>query len=100
MSVRTQIYLPEDLHHRLKSRARLLNQPMANQIREAVIRYLESHDGPRPVPDDPIWSLPEHAIAGPPDNVAVRHDEILYGWKKQRRTRGPSRTASGQKKSR
>jgi len=100
MVVRTQIYLPEDLHQRLKSRARLLNRPMADQIREAVTRYLEACDGPRPAPDDPIWSLPDHAISGPPDNVAVRHDEILYGWKKEQRTRGPRRTISGRKKPR
>ncbi len=97
MAVRTQIYLPEDLHHKLKSRARLLNRPMAEQIREAIERYLETDDAPRPMPDDPLWSLPEHAIAGPPDNIAVRHDEILYGWKKPRRRRGVGRTASRKK---
>ena len=98
MAVRTQIYLPEDLHHRLKSRARLLNRPMADQIREAVTRYLETHEGSRPMADDPIWSLPDHAVAGPPDNVAVRHDEILYGWKRDRRT--PALRRSGRKKRR
>jgi plasmid stability protein len=100
VAVRTQIYLPEDLHHRLKSRARLLNRPMADQIREAVTRYLETHEGARAEADDPIWSLPDHAVAGPPDNVAVRHDEILYGWKKDRRTRGRRRTGSRRKKPR
>ena len=97
MVVRTQIYLPEDLHHRLKSRARLLNRPMADQIREAVKRYLETDDGPRPVPDDPIWSLPERAITGPVDNVAVRHDEILYGWNQRYRSGARGRTSQRKK---
>ncbi len=92
MVVRTQIYLPEDLHNRLRSRGRILKQSMAEQVREAVERYLEAADAPRSVPNDPIWDLPDHAFKAPPGSptdVAARHDAYLYGWrsKKPLRTR-------------
>ncbi len=90
MAVRTQIYLPEALHHRLKSRGRILNKSMADQVREAVKRYLDLEEAPRPIPDDPVWDLPDHAIEGPPGwptDMAARHDFYLYGWSKQKATR-------------
>lgn len=82
MAIRTQIYLPEALHRRLKSRARILNKPMAEQIREALERYLATEEAPEPIPDDPIWSIPDHAVggaAGSPRDIAARHDKYLYG---------------------
>ena len=98
MPVRTQIYLPETLHKRLKTRGRILNRSMAEQVREALERYLATEEAPTPIPDDPIWDLPRHAIDGPPGSptdVAVRHDDYLYGWQKTGKTRtsmkGPKR---------
>ncbi len=90
MAVRTQLYLPEDLHNRLRSRGRILNQSMAEQVREAVERYLEAADAPRSVPNDPIWALPDHAFKAPPgspSDVAARHDAYLYGWRNKKPTR-------------
>ena len=90
MSIRTQIYLPEALHRRLKGRARILNKPMAEQIREALERYLVTEEAPEPIPDDPIWSIPEHAVGGDPGSprdIAVRHDEYLYGVRQKPKER-------------
>jgi hypothetical protein len=97
VAVRTQIYLPEALHRRLKSRARILNKPMAVQIREALERYLATEEAPEPIPDDPIWSIPDYAVggaAGSPRDIAARHDEYLYreeGIQARRRGRGRNR---------
>ncbi len=90
MFVRTQLYLPEDLHNRLRSRGRILKQSMAEQVREAVERYLEAEDAPRSVPNDPIWNLHDHAFEGSPGSptsVAARHDAYLYGWRDKKATR-------------
>ncbi len=90
MVVRTQIYLPEDLHNRLRSRGRILKQSMAEQVREAVERYLAAEDAPQSLPDDPIWTLPDHGFQGPPGsptNVAAMHDAYLYGWRSKKPTR-------------
>ena len=88
MTVRTQIYLPEALHHRLKNRARILRRSMAEQVREALERYLDTEEAPRPIPNDPIWDLPSHAIegsSGSRTDIAARHDDYLYGWNKRKR---------------
>ncbi len=95
MAVRTQIYLPETVHHRLKIRGRLLGKSMADQVREAVERYLDVADAAESAPDDPIWDLPEHAVATPPGlptDTASRHDRYLYGWNKPSRARAKTRT--------
>ncbi|MGQ0568142.1 MAG: FitA-like ribbon-helix-helix domain-containing protein [Armatimonadota bacterium] len=89
MAVRTQIYLPDALHSRLKRRAAILNRSMADQVREAVERYLETEEAPPAIPDDPIWRLPDHAIEGPggsPTDVATRHDAHLYAWTRQKKS--------------
>ena len=90
MAFRTQIYLPQELHDRLKSRGRILKRSMAEQVREAVERYLEAKDAPKSVPNDPIWDLPGHAFDGPPGSptdIAARHDAYLYGWHSKKSTR-------------
>ncbi len=95
MTVRTQIYLPEVVHQRLKSRGRILRKSMATQVREAVERYLELAEATESLPDDPIWDLPTHAVAtapGAPTNIASRHDAYLYGWSKTPRTRSKTRS--------
>jgi predicted DNA-binding protein len=38
---RTQIYLPEDLRHRVDERARVEGKAMAEVIREAIERHLD-----------------------------------------------------------
>ncbi|MGQ0548906.1 MAG: hypothetical protein ACT4PY_04465 [Armatimonadota bacterium] len=100
MAVRTQIYLPEAMHQRLKSRGRILRKSMATQVREAVERYLEAAEV-ESIPDDPIWNLPSHAIATPPGaptDIASRHDVYLYGWSTTPRSR--SKTPSRKRKRR
>ncbi len=101
MVVRTQLYLPEDLHNRLRSRGRILKQSMAEQVREAVERYLAAEDAPQSLPDDPIWTLPDQAFEGPsgsPTNVAARHDAYLYGWRSKKPAR--ARKAGSRRSSR
>lgn len=95
MTVRTQIYLPEVVHQRLKSRGRILRKSMATQVREAVERYLEVAEATESIPDDPIWDLPDHAIStasGTPTDIASRHDMYLYGWNKAPRSRSKTRS--------
>jgi plasmid stability protein len=88
MNIRTQLYLPEVLHQRLKARARLLSRSMADQVREAVERYLAAEEVARP--DDPVWRLPQHAvdIKDGPHNLAVRHDGYLYGASTRKKPAG------------
>lgn len=75
-TVRTQIYLPETLHRRLKDRGRKLHRSLADQVREAVERYLdETPEGL--ADDDTIWSIMRIGDSGETDG-SRRHDDILY----------------------
>lgn len=58
MNIRTQIYLPEELHRRLRERAAESGKSMAGQIREALQRYLDETEAAIPKPDDHI----HHAV--------------------------------------
>lgn len=79
MSVRTQVYLPENLYNKLRLRARSTGKSMAEQIRESIEQYLaKAEDRTVPVPDDPIWKLQGGIESGVGD-LSTRHDEYLYG---------------------
>jgi hypothetical protein len=94
MVVRTQVYFPESLHTRLKHRAQILNTSMADQVRQAVERYLATEDAPRATPKDPIWMLPDLAEERPatsPSDGAVAHDRYLYGRREGAAGRSPKR---------
>lgn len=76
--VRTQIYLPRELHDALKQRAAREGVTMAEQIREAVSVYVAvGRTGDKVLrEDDPIWRF-VGAGEGPVD-ASEAHDTHLY----------------------
>lgn len=82
MSIRTQIYLSEDLYRQLKTRGEMFNKSLAEQVREAVEQYLSSGEkGHEPMADDPIWGIV--GLAEGPEDLSSSHDKYLYGWKEK-----------------
>ena len=81
--IRTQIYLPRDLHEQLKRRAENEGVPMAMQIRDALRMYLQRRgdEGKTLREDDPIWRI-VGAGDGPVD-ASREHDKYLYGVEDQ-----------------
>ena len=77
--VRTQIYLPRELHEELKRRAEEDGVPMAVQIRDALRLYLErtGSEGRVLREDDPIWSFV--GTSDGPVDASTDHDKYLYG---------------------
>ncbi|WP_420641152.1 CopG family transcriptional regulator [Candidatus Leptofilum sp.] len=79
--VRTQVYLPQDIYEKLKSRADEEGITMATQIREALAEYVveqpEEKEGHVLTEDDPIWQLIGIGKGGPPDG-SVNHDKYIY----------------------
>ncbi|MDH7578579.1 MAG: CopG family transcriptional regulator [Bacillota bacterium] len=78
MNIRTQIYLPEELHRRLRDRAVESGKSMAEQIREALQRYLDETEAVIPKPDDPVWGLAGR-VEGRDRDLSTGHDSYLYG---------------------
>jgi predicted transcriptional regulator len=72
---RTQIYLDEPLHRRIRRVASQQRRSAAALIREATARYL---DEIRRQDDDPIRAFIGKAKGGRPD-AAKEHDRYLYG---------------------
>lgn len=81
MSVRTQIYLPEDLYHKLRLRGQQTGKSLAQQVRESLVLYLANDAEETALPDDPIWKLVGIGASGLRD-VSERHDDYLYGFDK------------------
>jgi hypothetical protein len=84
--VRTQVYLPRDIHTKLQERAEEQGTTMAEQIREALEDYvakieLEEEDEPILSPDNPIFQMLGMFDSGLGD-VALNHDQYLYGEKR------------------
>lgn len=77
MSVRTQIYLPEDLYKRLQDRAKTSGKSMAEQIRESLVLYFTEVEANTPKPKDPIWGI-LGCTAGKDHNLSTHHDDYLY----------------------
>ena len=79
--VRTQIYLPPDIHEALKKRAEEDGISMGRQIREAVTEYVTARDEDEQIPiltaDDPIWNIVGMFEGGPEDG-SVNHDKYIY----------------------
>lgn len=82
MSIRTQIYLPEDLYRKLKLRTQATGQSMAAQIRESLERYLAQEEASQDDPRDPVWELAGKARSKEGD-LAEQHDLYLYGPAKE-----------------
>jgi len=83
--VRTQIYLPHDIHRRLRARAEKQGLTLAVQVRSALEDYLErveaDDDGVLHA-DDPIFQMIGMADSGLGD-LSVNHDHYLYGAPKR-----------------
>ncbi len=83
--VRTQVYLPRDIYHRLQQRAEEQHLTLAVQIREALEDYLERTDveeAPILRADDPIFQM-IGAASSEEGDLSVNHDHYLYGWPKR-----------------
>jgi predicted DNA-binding protein len=76
VSIRTQIYLPEDLYNRLKRRSQSDGKPMAQYIRESLQKYLDEEEKAEAFPDDPIWKIGRGL--GEDDDLSTEHDRYLY----------------------
>lgn len=77
MTIRTQIYLPEELYQRLQERSQATGKSMAEQIRESLAIYFTEIEANTPKPEDPIWSLTGAAESKDQD-FSTRHDDYLY----------------------
>ncbi|HHT47620.1 MAG TPA: hypothetical protein GX004_10120 [Firmicutes bacterium] len=77
MSIRTQIYLPEDLYNRLKRRFKSDGKPMAQYIRESLQKYLDEEEKAKVLPDDPIWKIAGKGLSED-DDLSTEHDRYLY----------------------
>jgi metal-responsive CopG/Arc/MetJ family transcriptional regulator len=78
--VRTQVYIPRDVHEELKRRSKSTGLAMAEQIRQALGEYLEREEGVVLREDDPIWNI-VGAISTDNGDLSTHHDKYLYGAK-------------------
>jgi hypothetical protein len=80
--VRTQVYLPREVHATLTRRAEEQGLTLANQIRAALDEYLArveaDEDGVILLPDDPLFQMMGMFDSGIPD-LGLNHDHYLYG---------------------
>ena len=80
--VRTQVYLPREVHATLTRRAEEQGLTLANQIRAALDEYLErvedEEEGVILQPDDPLFQMMGMFDSGIPD-LGLNHDHYLYG---------------------
>lgn len=88
---RTQIYFDEEEKRALEKLARSEGTSMAELVREAVSRYLQTETKRKVLlKDDPIYQLigaarsPEKVKGKKKRNYAEEHDEIIYrqDWKR------------------
>ena len=77
MSIRTQIYLPDDLYKRLKRRSQSDGKPMSLYIRESLQKYLDEEEKTETFPDDPIWKIAGRGLSEDAD-LSTDHDRYLY----------------------
>lgn len=79
--VRTQVYLPRDIYDKLKERTEAEGVTLAQQIREALTRYVVEVPKETAPPilkeDDPIWNIIGMIDSGITDG-SVNHDKYIY----------------------
>jgi hypothetical protein len=84
--VRTQVYLPREVHATLKRRAAEEGLTLADQIRTALSEYLARTEaeekGVRLEPDDPLFQMVGQLDSGV-DDLGRNHDHYLYGATRQ-----------------
>jgi hypothetical protein len=80
--VRTQVYLPREVHATLTQRAEEQGLTLADQIRTALHEYLArvetEKDGVILEPDDPLFQMMGMFDSGI-DDLGLNHDYYLYG---------------------
>ena len=80
--VRTQVYLPREVHATLTQRAEERGLTLAEQIRTALDEYLArietAEDGGVLMPDDPLFQMLGMFDSGL-DDLGRNHDHYLYG---------------------
>lgn len=80
--IRTQVYLPAELHRRLRAAAHRRGVSMAELIRESAGALLDKSEGAGPL--DQVVGL----VANAPRDLSEGHDKYLYGDKsKQQKSR-------------
>ncbi len=78
---KTQVYFPKELHRQLKDYARQQGVSMAEVIRQAVLRYLESAPPPAQAwENDPILKIVGMAKEVNVSDASENHDYYIYGF--------------------
>ncbi len=76
MMIRTQIYLPEDIHKRLLSLRQIWGKSAAQMIREALESYLAGSQGEG---KNDLLKLADLKLSGGPKDLSSKIDDYLYG---------------------
>lgn len=77
--IRTQIYLPKELHRKLMHLAKDRKQPMARLVRGFIEEGLNEKKSKEPTGKTVIENLLYLNITGGPQNLAQNIDQHLYG---------------------
>lgn len=77
MMLRTQIYLPEQLHDELTSWAIKMKVPMAQIVRQILQAGLEKREAFLPGEND-LLELTKLKIKGGPTDLSLKLDSYLY----------------------
>ena len=83
---KTQVYFPEELHRQLKEYAQQQGISMAQIIRQAVSRLLESEKlASQDWENDPIWKIVGLAKEVNVTDASENHDYYVYGYPLKRK---------------
>jgi hypothetical protein len=74
---RTQVYLPEELHEKVRRISFEQHKSMAQVVRDAVSLYLESVPGPAPLPGDEEAESFEELVPRPGEELSAGELETL-----------------------
>lgn len=78
--VRTQIYIPEELHRELTFLAKKESLSLAELIRQFVRMGIKTKKRRRNS-GKTLLELARYAVKGLPKDLSTKHDEYLYGKK-------------------
>jgi len=76
-TIRTQIYLSEEIHKSLQERVKTTGKSMAEQIRESLALYLAEAEANTPKPEDSIWQMAGR-VESKDHDLSTHHDDHLY----------------------
>lgn len=75
--LRTQIYIPENIHQKVKIIANLQNKSMADLIRRLIIAGLIKEE--KRIKPKSLDAIAKLNITGGPKNLSSNMDKYLYG---------------------